>query len=289
MKPRGLVLAAAGMLLLPSSAMVFRPPCSTGGLLRAATPPSPVMMAKRSSRREARRAAKAGEEPGAAAAPEAAAAPAPAAEGPIMGAQEQNLVSSFVQDKKGVALPSFDDFRRRDETEDGRDTAVPPELARAPRLSPEEQKRQTAQEKLFELLTFDTIDDRVERSDEAAYDNTARILGRGTASQGGAYILPYLQSGHMLLLVVLLLASSISYPGFPLTQVPDEYRALLQEGLVITYAVNAATAVYSRGIASAKQEPVGFWFGKIFLLGGLAFGELRQIEKNPEKRFPNQK
>ena len=101
-----------------------------------------------------------------------------------MGAQEQNLVSSFVQalparasrparasycplsrthapwalqDKKGVALPSFDDFRRRDETEDGRDTAVPPELARAPRLSPEEQKRQTAQEKLFELLTFDTV------------------------------------------------------------------------------------------------------------------------------------
>jgi len=56
-----------------------------------------------------------------------------------------------------VALPSFDDFRRRDETEEGRDAAVPPELARAPRLSPEEQKRQTAQEKLFELLTFDTV------------------------------------------------------------------------------------------------------------------------------------
>jgi len=210
-----------------------------------------------------------------------------------MGAQEQNLVSSFVQDKKGVALPSFDDFRRRDETEDGRDTAVPPELARAPRLSPEEQKRQTAQEKLFELLTFDTIDDRVERSDEAAYDFTARVLGRGTASQGGAYILPYLQSGHMLLLGVLLLASSISYPGFPLTQVPDEYRALLQQGLLTTYLVNAATAVYSvaTGMASSKQEPVGFWFGKIFLFGGLAFGELRDIGTSPDepKKFPNQK
>ena len=53
----------------------------------------------------------------------------------------------------------------------------------------------------------------MERSDEVAYDNTARILGRGTASVGGAYILPYLQSGHMLLLGVLLLASTISYPG----------------------------------------------------------------------------
>merc|ERR1719483_1198363 len=122
-------------------------------------------MAKRSSRREARRAAKQGGDvaPGAAAAPEAAApevaaAPAPAADGPMMptsSAEEQNLVSAFVQDKKGVALPSFDDFRRRDQTEEGRDQAVPPPLARAPRTSPEEQ---TAQEKLFELLTFDTID-----------------------------------------------------------------------------------------------------------------------------------
>ena len=59
----------------------------------------------------------------------------------------------------------------------------------------------------------DQIDDRVERSDEAAYDNTARILGKGKASQGGAYLLPYLQSGHILLLGVLLLASTISYPG----------------------------------------------------------------------------
>lgn len=56
-----------------------------------------------------------------------------------------------------MTLPSFDDFRRRDEMEDGRDTAVPPELVRAARLSPEEQQRQTAQEKLFELLTFDTV------------------------------------------------------------------------------------------------------------------------------------
>ena len=59
----------------------------------------------------------------------------------------------------------------------------------------------------------DQIDDRVERSDEAEYDTTARLLGRGVASQGGAYLLPYLQSGHMLLLGVLLLSSTISYPG----------------------------------------------------------------------------
>ena len=105
-----------------------------------------------------------------------------------MGGQDQDLVSSFIQalparspaphgtpplsrtdaprslqDKQGVTLPSFDDFRRRDEMEEGRDTAVPPELVRAARLSPEEQQRQTAQEKLLELLTFDTVGRRPSR------------------------------------------------------------------------------------------------------------------------------
>lgn len=74
---------------------------------------------------------------------------------------------------------------------------------------------------------------------------------------------------------------------------PDEYRALLQQGLLTTYFVNAATAGYSvaTGMASSKQEPVGFWFGKIFLFGGLAFGELRDIGTSPDepKKFPNQK
>jgi len=196
-----------------------------------------------------------------------------------VAADEKDLVSSFVQDKKGVTLPSFDDFRRREEAQGYE--------ARPQRADPD---AQTAQEKLFELLTFDTIDDRVERSDEAAYDFTARVIGRGVASKGGAYLLPYLQSGHMLLLGVLLLSSSISYPGFPLTQVPDEYRALIKEGLVLNYLVNAACAVYSRGIAAAKQEPVGFWFGKVLLLGGLALGELTQaVPDQPQKTFPNQR
>ena len=73
---------------------------------------------------------------------------------------------------------------------------------------------------------------------------------------------------------------------------PDEYRALLQQGLVTTYVINAATAVYSLvgGVAAAKHEPVGFWFGKILLLGGLALGELREIDApDTRKKFPNQK
>lgn len=186
--------------------------------------------------------------------------------------------ASLVQDKVGVALPSLDDFRRRDEA---LESSSRRRRSEGVELSPSKVDEPipaapTAQEKVFELLTFDKIDDRVERSDEAPYDFTARLIGRGVASQGGAYLLPYLQTGHILLLLVLLLSSSISYPGFPLTQVPDEYRDLLKEGIVINYIVNTVCAVYSRGVAAAKQEPVNFWCAKIFLLGGLALGELTQ-------------
>jgi hypothetical protein len=75
------------------------------------------------------------------------------------------------------------------------------------------------------------------------------------------------------------------YPGFPLTETPDEYRRLLFEGLGITYLVNTAVALYARGIAVAKEEPVGFWMAKCFLFGGLALGELAQAvpEPLPEK------
>ena len=64
---------------------------------------------------------------------------------------------------------------------------------------------------------------------------------------------------------------------------PDEYRALLLQGLAITYVVNAAVAVYARGIAEAKQQPVAFWSAKCFLLGGLALGELSEAVPEPTK------
>ena len=126
----------------------------------------------------------------------------------------------------------------------------------------------------MEILSFDEIDERPVNEDE--YDATARIIGRGLPNKAGAYVLPYLQTGHSLLLIVLLISSLISYPGFPLTEVPDEYRALLLRGLGLTYVINAAAAAYSIGIAQKKGEPVGFWVAKVFLLGGLALGELSE-------------
>ena len=45
------------------------------------------------------------------------------------------------------------------------------------------------------------------------------MIGRGLPNKAGVYTLPYLQSGHILLLAVLLLCATVTYPGFPLTQV----------------------------------------------------------------------
>jgi len=213
------------------------------------------------------------------------------ADGPIVS--EAGMMGAFVQDPAfASALPTFDDFRARDEQAAAQAQAAAAALgaradrrygASSPAVPPAAPPtpQEAVQERIMELLKFDTIDDRP--MDEPEYDYTARIIGRGLPNKAGAYPLPYLQSGHMLLVGVLLLCSLISYPGFPLTTVPAEYRGLLLQGLGITYLFNAACAVYARGIAEAKQEPVAFWTVKVFLLGGLALGELSEAVPMPQK------
>jgi len=254
-----------------------------------------VMLAKRSERRKARRAQKQGAEapPAAAAAPlpgpEVLAVPPPQPDAAIDDLTEELTevaVQPWLDDEAGQlgdSLPSFDDFRRRDE--ERLSPVAPPPFVGLPTVPAPQDPRpvadapKTAQESLMELLSFDQIDERP--ANEEPYDLTARLIGRGLPNSADVYLLPYLQSGHILLLLVLLLSSFISYPGFPLTQVPDEYRGLLQIGLVITYAINAVCAVYARGIAEAKQQPVSFWTAKVLLLGGLALGELTEAVPEP--------
>ena len=136
----------------------------------------------------------------------------------------------------------------------------------------------------MELMSFDSIDERYEApADESPYAWADRLLGRGLPNKAGAYYLPYIQSGHMLLLGVLFLCSLISYPGFPLTEVPDAYKSILLQGIGITFLINAGTAFYARGIAEAKGEPVLFWMFKCVVFGGLALGELAEAVPMPAK------
>lgn len=188
------------------------------------------------------------------------------------------------------SLPTMESFRARDEAAKAEAMAPrgDPFLggmdgslggARPPSAPPSPQE--LLQERMFELFSFDTIDDRP--ADEPQYDWTARLIGRGLPNKTGTYLLPYLQSGHMLLFGVLLLCSLVSYPGFPLTEVPDAYRSLLLQGLGINLLMNILASLYARGIAEKKEEPVGFWQAKVILLGGLALGELSEAVPDPVK------
>lgn len=196
---------------------------------------------------------------------------------------DATMTDAFIEDSSmALDLPSMSSFRAREATRARADTAPLANANFEDAPSVPKTSQEIARDRLMELLTFDTIDGpSAEMVDREPYDWTARLIGRGLPNKAGAYLLPYLQSGHMLLLGVLLLCSLISYPGFPLTEVPDAYRGLLLQGLGIVFAINSGTAVYARGIAAIKQEPVVFWMLKCLMFGGLALGELTQAVPDP--------
>jgi hypothetical protein len=107
------------------------------------------------------------------------------------------------------------------------------------------------------------------------YDMAAALIGTGRPNKQGIYVLPYLQSGHILLLLVVLLCAFVYYPGFPLTELDDEIREWLKRGLGLTYLVNAVLAGFAYRAAKLRSQPPLFWAAKTALLGGLSFQELR--------------
>ena len=280
-------------------------------------PPAAADVSSSASRRAARRAARRSGDAAAPPSPDASPAaysaaayeaPRPTFDSDDPFAAEGSDLLAPEEGSFATILPSLDDFRARDRAaaESTAPVAEPaPTLPQRQQPEPQQQQlpspeafsqpasfapsapsapatpQELLQERFFELLSFDTIDDRP--VNEEPYDLTARLIGRGLPNKAGVYLLPYLQSGHMLLLGVLLLSSLVSYPGFPLTTVPSEYRGLLLQGLGINYVINAACAVYARGIAASKEEPVTFWMVKCFLFGGLALGELTEAVPMPTK------
>lgn len=111
---------------------------------------------------------------------------------------------------------------------------------------------------------------------EGEYDITSAIIGTGRPNKQGVYVLPYLQSGHILLLLVVLLATFVYYPGFPLTELDDTVRVSLKRGLLLTYGLNSVLAVLAFRDAKKRGQPPAFWSLKTALLGNIAFNELRR-------------
>lgn len=118
--------------------------------------------------------------------------------------------------------------------------------------------------------------DFVMKTKKMEYDLTSAIFGRGQPNKQGVYVLPYLQSAHLVLTGVAVLAAFVYYPGFPLTESSDEVREVIKKAIGITYAFNAFLGMFAYRSAERRGQPRLFWALKTLALGELAFGELRR-------------
>ncbi|GAB0491777.1 hypothetical protein MMPV_003032 [Pyropia vietnamensis] len=109
-----------------------------------------------------------------------------------------------------------------------------------------------------------------------SYDLASALLGEGSPNKQGVYVTPYIQTGHVIGLLIFFLAAFVDYPGFPLTEGTDSQRMLIKVGLAGAAINNAVAVALIRGEAAARGQPAGLWAAKAVLLGGLARRELKE-------------
>lgn len=129
-------------------------------------------------------------------------------------------------------------------------------------------------------------------SPEGDYEMTAAIIGTGRPNKDGVYVLPYLQSSHFILLLIILLGTFVYYPGFPLTEGDDSLRLILKKALAVVFTVNFALACYSYTEARKRKQPPLFWFLKVALFGNIALQELRTnapLDSNVQQKSRSQR
>lgn len=112
--------------------------------------------------------------------------------------------------------------------------------------------------------------------EDDSYDWAAALIGRGSPTKKGFFMLPYLQTGHIVCLVVVLLGAFVYYPGFYLTELPESTREVLRKALAVVFSVNGILAGYAGWEASRRNQPTLLWIVKCMMLGGLALNELQQ-------------
>jgi hypothetical protein len=86
-----------------------------------------------------------------------------------------------------------------------------------------------------------------------------------------------LQVGHFIGSLAIVLMSFVQYPGFPLTNLPNELRSSLQGGLGVIYTINAVLAIVAAGSAPGRNQSAILWAAKTFAVGGIAYDQLMQI------------
>ena len=170
---------------------------------------------------------------------------------------------------KVFQLPDLAEFMEEDATgADARDKA-------AADLQREKKVDRSNQEEYLRVLQLNPFADADESMFLDEYDIIPSIFGSGKLLN---IPVPYLQTGHGILLAVTLLAALVYAPGNPLTEFPAEVRIFLKQGLMVTYSINMVLAVQAFFKAKSKNLPAVFWAVKCFLLGGVAYYEIMQAK-----------
>eukprot|EP00599_Poterioochromonas_sp_BG-1_P016985 CAMPEP_0173166768 /NCGR_PEP_ID=MMETSP1105-20130129/22242_1 /TAXON_ID=2985 /ORGANISM="Ochromonas sp., Strain BG-1" /LENGTH=268 /DNA_ID=CAMNT_0014088137 /DNA_START=11 /DNA_END=813 /DNA_ORIENTATION=- len=103
-----------------------------------------------------------------------------------------------------------------------------------------------------EFLRKNPYADSDERYFAEEFDIIPSIFGSGKLLGIGV---SYLQAGHLIFLFIALVSAFLYSPGNPLTDLPNEIRTFLKQGLVIVYGINAVLAGQAYFIAKGKNLP----------------------------------
>jgi hypothetical protein len=186
------------------------------------------------------------------------------------------------QDKDKVfALPDLNEFiSEGKKTKTAAQLQAEAEKAAMPRVD------RSNQEEYLRVMQLNPFADADDTMFEEEYDIIPSIFGSGKLL---GIPVPYLQTGHGILLIVCVLGGFVYVPGNPLTEFPTEIRAFLRQSLGVVYGVNLVLAGQAFFAARAKSLPAAFWAAKTLVLGGVAFYEVQQAKDPTIKATPESK
>mmetsp|Transcript_2770 Transcript_2770/g.11360 ORF Transcript_2770/g.11360 Transcript_2770/m.11360 type:complete len:360 (+) Transcript_2770:173-1252(+) len=173
-------------------------------------------------------------------------------------------------------LPDFEDFKKKQEKKREEEEKKASEEGSSVQVLQE----RTRQNLLTELELDPFADSDFDRFRAEEYDLISAVIGEGSRPFLGIP-LPYLQTGHTMLLLIVLVCIFVDVPGNPLTELPVQLRDFLATGLLVTYVINIPVAILAVNAAGQRRQPKLLWGIKAFVLGGLALKELTEIEPIP--------
>mmetsp|Transcript_16656 Transcript_16656/g.16748 ORF Transcript_16656/g.16748 Transcript_16656/m.16748 type:complete len:330 (+) Transcript_16656:108-1097(+) len=192
-------------------------------------------------------------------------------------ATRKTIEEEKVDKDKAFSLPELNEFIREvgdSDTREKKERDVQDSLqASLPKID------RSNKEEYLRVIQLNPFADADESMFLEEYDIIPAIFGTGTLLN---IPIPFLQTGHGVLLAITLLAALIYVPGNPLTEFPPEIRSFLKQGLLVTYTVNTILAIRAFQIAKSKNLPGIFWAIKCFILGGVSFYEINEA-KDPSK------